>query len=305
MPEARYTLTRASDGARTELRDTTVVGRANDCGLVIKEGLASRTHAILTIEAGALWIENQSRNGTSVNGSQLTARRMLLPGDRICFVMEEFVVSGALPEPAAEDATILRQPGDVRPAGPGDSRQVPRAWVTHSSSKTEFIDRAALIGSTGTHRIADLPTEVDVPTLVVMSGKRTGSRIELNKGAQSGAQWTVGSDASQAIVLSDPGVSALHAAIVSEGQRWQVVDKMSANGTFVDGKHTPKSYLSPGTCIKFGPVECLFLLPKSGVRVAAKNPSGGSADKRRGVTIGAIAFLVTLAAVVVLYVLSR
>ncbi len=244
MPEARYTLTRASDGARTELRDTTVVGRANDCGLVIKEGLASRTHAILTIEAGALWIENQSRNGTSVNGSQLTAREDA-PSRR-----QDMFRDGGVCRLRSPAGTSCRRRNDPEATG---GRQTGGSWRqptgspglgTHSSSKTEFIDRAALIGSTGTHRIADLPTEVDVPTLVVMSGKRTGSRIELNKGAQSGAQWTVGSDASQAIVLSDPGVSALHAAIVSEGHDGRSLTRCRPMGPLVDGKHTPKSYLS-------------------------------------------------------------
>jgi pSer/pThr/pTyr-binding forkhead associated (FHA) protein len=304
MPEAPYTLTRKSDGTTTELRGTTVVGRADDCGLVIKEELASRTHALLTIEAGFLWIENQSRNGTSVNGSRLTARRKLLPGDRICFAVEEFVVSGSPPAAVAEDATILRSPAETRPLPPVDSRQVPRAWVAQSSSKTEFIDRKELIEASGADAVTDPAGQVEVPTLVIMSGQSAGSRIELNKVAQGGAQWTVGSDASQEVVLPDAGVSALHAALVSDGQRWQVVDKMSANGTFVNGKHTPKSYLSAGARIKFGPVECVLLLPRSTANAAAKGAAGG-AGKQRAVVIGVISFLATIAAVTAFYFLSR
>jgi pSer/pThr/pTyr-binding forkhead associated (FHA) protein len=137
-----------------------------------------------------------------------------------------------------------------------------------------------------------------------MSGKVAGARIALDKAGRSSAQWSVGSDAAQAVVLPDAGVSALHAAIISEGPRWQVVDKMSANGTFVDGKHTPKSYLSPGARIKFGPVECVFLLPESGVQAAGQAAPTG-AGKSRTMVIGVISLLAIIGAVTAFYFLTR
>ena len=46
--------------------------------------------------------------------------------------------------------------------------------------------------------------------------------------------------------FQDSGVSALHAKIANEGERWKVIDQMSANGTFVNGKRANVSYLVVG-----------------------------------------------------------
>ena len=70
---------------------------------------------------------------------------------------------------------------------------------------------------------------------------------------------------------------ALHAKLVSDGKRWKVVDQLSANGTFVNGKRCNVSYLAAGDRIAFGSVECTFQLPK-----------GGAADLFGAITCGHI-----------------
>lgn len=61
------------------------VGRADDCDIQFDDAKVSRHHARLRLNADSGWtIEDlKSRNGTSVNGEALTARRVLEVGDRI------------------------------------------------------------------------------------------------------------------------------------------------------------------------------------------------------------------------------
>ena len=62
------------------------IGRNPDCDISVdeKQGSVSRNHAVLFIEDGALVIEDDSTNGTYVNGQKLhCARRGIKPGDQI------------------------------------------------------------------------------------------------------------------------------------------------------------------------------------------------------------------------------
>ena len=79
---------------------------------------------------------------------------------------------------------------------------------------------------------------VDAPYLVVQSGRHGGERLKLAPGRATNV-WEIGAEAARDIVIDDAGVSGFHAKIVNEGNRWKVIDQMSANGTFVNGQ---KSY---------------------------------------------------------------
>jgi pSer/pThr/pTyr-binding forkhead associated (FHA) protein len=106
--------------------------------------------------------------------------------------------------------------------------------------------------------VAANPSAVDGPHLQVVAGIRSGLNIRLAVGESGNAEWTIGSQTDREVQFQDSGVSALHAKIVNEGERWKVVDQMSANGTFVNGKRANVSYLSSGDRVRFGPVECVF-----------------------------------------------
>jgi ABC-type multidrug transport system ATPase subunit len=65
-------------------RDTFILGRAQDNDLAIDHPSASRTHAQLKHQNGAVYIEDLgSTNGTFVNGQQITAGQVLRPGDTV------------------------------------------------------------------------------------------------------------------------------------------------------------------------------------------------------------------------------
>jgi pSer/pThr/pTyr-binding forkhead associated (FHA) protein len=74
--------------------------------------------------------------------------------------------------------------------------------------------------------------------------------------------WKIGSDACQCgIVLNDPSVSALHAFLQRNRNRWTVIDQMSKNGTYVNDAKVSIRILSPGDRVAFASVECEFRLP--------------------------------------------
>jgi len=72
------------EGNQVELSGECVLGRQRECGVVIKDGAASRKHARVLQADGAWWIEDLgSANGTRLNGERFTGRRGLRNGDAI------------------------------------------------------------------------------------------------------------------------------------------------------------------------------------------------------------------------------
>jgi len=122
----------------------------------------------------------------------------------------------------------------------------------------------------------------------------------------SKCEWSVGSDEGREIRIQRDGVSGLHAKIVNSGKLWKVVDQVSGNGTFVNGKRVTVSYLHSGDRIAFGPAECLFQAPESKIDApsAAATSSGKNAPldarRKRGLLIAGLSFLGTLILLVVL-----
>jgi pSer/pThr/pTyr-binding forkhead associated (FHA) protein len=131
----------------------------------------------------------------------------------------------------------------------------------------------------------------------VQSGRRGGERLKLKPGRETNV-WEIGSDARHDIVLEDAGVSGYHAKLVNEGNRWKLIDQMSANGSFVNGQKSNISYLKHGDRLRFGPVECVFQLPDS--------QGGGAAKASTPMSpwmIGAIAFAITAGAIMGAYLI--
>ena len=198
----------------------------------------------------------------------------LSSGDRLRFDVEEFDfrIAGAAPRRRRRQDAVSATPASA--AVDAESSGIykrPGAWADpdamgDGANKTKFIDPAQLkqMMNNAPPAAAVNTATIDGPHLHVVSGSRAGLNIKLTVGESGVQEWTIGSQADREVQFQDSGVSALHAKIVNEGERWKVLDQMSANGTFVNGKRSNVSYLTAGDRVRFGPVECIFQTSRAG-----------------------------------------
>lgn len=73
-------------GTRFPLDHYSTIGRRDDNTIVIDDAFVSGTHAQLTYDHGAWWLQDLgSTNGTAVNGNRLTSRVQLRQNDVVQF----------------------------------------------------------------------------------------------------------------------------------------------------------------------------------------------------------------------------
>jgi pSer/pThr/pTyr-binding forkhead associated (FHA) protein len=193
----------------------------------------------------------------------------------------------------AESSGIYKRPGAwADPDAMGDG-----------ANKTKFIDPAQMKQMMNDAPAAAVTATIDGPHLHVVSGSRAGLNIKLTVGESGVREWTIGSQADREVQFQDSGVSALHAKIVNEGERWKVLDQMSANGTYVNGKRSNVSYLTAGDRVRFGPVECLFQTSRAGAAPRRSASGGGARAESKGKTllIAGIAFAATIVVLFLVY----
>jgi pSer/pThr/pTyr-binding forkhead associated (FHA) protein len=322
VAESNALLVKVGGNREIALKADTVLGRQAECDVLLTEGHASRKHARLMLADGNYWLEDLgSSNGSFVNGSRITGRVRLASGDRLRFDVEEFdfripAQAGVAAAAVASDnsKTVYRAPDSAALVAESSGMfKRPGAWADPDAlgdagiNKTKFIDPAQM------KQMASAPpplvvntSSVDGPHLQVVSGSRTGLNIRLAVGDSGNAEWTIGSQADREVQFMDSGVSALHAKIVNEGERWKVLDQMSANGTFVNGKRANVSYLASGDRVRFGPVECVFHTDGSSARAITASQrivdaGAGEETKGKSLVVATVAFLATIAVLFVAY----
>ncbi len=84
--------------------------------------------------------------------------------------------------------------------------------------------------------------------LVVLSGKAAGNTVTLNPGQDN----LIGREPDCLLPLNDPACSRLHASIRLDKARWQIADRVSANGTFLNGKRVELAELKDGDKLLIG-----------------------------------------------------
>lgn len=315
MADNQPILVKVTNQREIPIKPDMVLGRQAECDLQLTEGHASRRHAKFSFAENAVWLEDlNSANGTFVNGTKLTGKVKLTSGDRLRFDTEEFDFRVPNAAPAVDDGkTQYREPASaVVDAASSGLYKRPGAWADpdamgDGANKTKFIDPAQMKQMMNNAAPAtDVNTaSIDGPHLHVASGSRTGLNIKLTVGESGNKEWTIGSQADREVVFQDSGVSALHAKIVNEGERWKVLDQMSANGTYVNGKRSNVSYLTAGDRVRFGPVECIFQTRAGAApRRAASSSSGdgaGAESKGKTLMIAGIAFVATIVVLFLVY----
>ncbi|PIP80801.1 MAG: hypothetical protein COW84_03255 [Gammaproteobacteria bacterium CG22_combo_CG10-13_8_21_14_all_40_8] len=89
--------------------------------------------------------------------------------------------------------------------------------------------------------------------LVGINAPFDGQIFHLTKVSQ-----TIGRKLEQDLVLDDPSISSLHAQITQEEDGWKIINLLSSNGTFLNGKKISISPLKDGDKVHFGQAEFIF-----------------------------------------------
>jgi pSer/pThr/pTyr-binding forkhead associated (FHA) protein len=325
MTDTKLLLKKVSDGRTVALSGEVLVGRKPPAAVLLTEGQASKRHAMLVVSAEGVTVEDlNSTNGTYVNGRRIAGKVRLSDGDRVSFDTEEYQL--VVQRPVDADKTLMRPSAPAEPPavnGPGrqakpqstadagkvdavssGSGQRSPGWINPESNKTEYIDPRKLKDGPVPVLPPSRVESADAPYLIVCSGASNGRQFRLVRNTAEQQEWTVGSDSGRDVRLGDSGVSGLHARIVNEGARWKVVDEMSANGTFVNGKRSPVSFLASGDRLRFGQVECLLQLPRTRVATSRVESAQGTSWRRTAIVV-TVTFVLTAVLVLVAYLLLR
>jgi DNA-binding CsgD family transcriptional regulator len=88
--------------------DELVLGRRDNCDLVLPDPHVSRAHAVVRRQSGAIWLEDLgSTGGTFVNGEQVTGSQALRHGDVVRFGVVEARFEDRTSLTEQEDATQM------------------------------------------------------------------------------------------------------------------------------------------------------------------------------------------------------
>lgn len=331
-----YKLRSEADGTETPIAHGMVVGRGDDCDLVIRLGVVSRRHARINVVDGLPWVEDLgSTNGTTVNGERVASAARLKPSDIVCFddvayqvlaasaviaapedrdrtiiggrvlapaTGQEATVDRAQPAaagapelterpqpkraPAAPAAEPVPTPEPARPRSPAPAAAIeglPLSWaesdrleasshtqalpvllrqISQKSGDTEGLIEAARLHSASRH-----------PRLIGLNHLIAGQVFDLDA-SQGKNKWEIGRETTADIRISDESVSGRHAQMVCEDGRWKVVNLMSVNGTFVNGRKVLSAYLKTTDKIRLGNVELAFDAGLGGS--APRTPAAGA-----------------------------
>lgn len=120
----------------------TIVGRGQQCGVILDDPLVSRSHARIVSNRGVITIEDlESANGTLVNEEPVLRARILQAGDRVIIGQQAFVVfvvARTEPPPPSQER---------RTATPRSERRALSAIEAERSEATRKGDALDLLGS--------------------------------------------------------------------------------------------------------------------------------------------------------------
>lgn len=208
-------------------------------------------------------------------------------------------VEAAPPSKELSSATESQpQPKTAEADGDDDARKSSKNWWDSKDEGpmgTRFI-KATDVADMVDREIAPM-IEADRPMLLGMSPSVSGLRIELKPG-----KLVVGKKADADIRLDDEFISDVHAQLIGEGERWKVVNVLSANGTFVNGKKVQSAYLKSGDVLRFGGLDIQFVNGAQR-RQTARIPAGKG--KRVLVAVVFVLLLMLVVAAVIGFAGSR
>jgi pSer/pThr/pTyr-binding forkhead associated (FHA) protein len=200
-----------------------VIGRDEQCDIIVDSPLVSRRHAEIEItDRGVRVHDLGSSNGTFVAGERITDC-LLAPGEEIRLDEVRFLLRCPPEDPASTRLRPAVDPPEIRPDA-----------TLEQPVRRENSNPPLLVGRTGSD----------------------GERFTL-----TGRHTTVGRAETNDIVLTDPTVSTHHADLTAENGHWRIADQDSRNGTFVNDHRISGRILANGDVIRFGRVAFLYEHP--------------------------------------------
>jgi len=220
------------------LQQRLVLGRAQDCDLLIAGKSVSSRHCELKLTDGYWWVKDlDSRNGTGINGTRCKHKR-LLPNDVLWVAKQRFRVSYDPPSvagAASSDEEVAAQfLFDEPPAVESSAEQCHSVSTQSSSSSTQ--------SSRDDNDRPGRSTQPQVLGRLVPCGG--GDPISLQK-----EDLLIGRHKRCDIQLKFTNVSSQHCRLFLEGGYWFIEDLNSRNGVRVDGERVQRKALPPAAIL--------------------------------------------------------
>jgi ABC-type multidrug transport system ATPase subunit/pSer/pThr/pTyr-binding forkhead associated (FHA) protein len=278
------------------------IGRDPDCDLALSEGWVSRKHCCIGFEGGEFFIQDQnSLEGTTVNGNRVTSRQVLRDGDRISVGGVDLSVRRSFAEESTR--TLPREtPSTVANAAIANAA-FPNAAIAHavldSGLATDPLLQIELQSS------QQLPIEPPAMAMAIPMAMTPPSMSPLGEPSTRkepspawdatvvaghrdvaptaiagevlllGRSILIGREADCGCRIDNPMVSRRHAELRHENGKYFFHDLGSANGSFLNGLRVTKPRaLVPGDVISIASFRMTFngekLLPRAsadGVRI--------------------------------------
>jgi pSer/pThr/pTyr-binding forkhead associated (FHA) protein len=211
-----------------------VIGRDDDCDLVVTSQDASRRHAVIRKVGTGYTVTDESVNGTFVNDARVQSVQTLARGDKLRIGTTVFRLERSTSSANTTGAETQRLPAVTLPEDSSDAEAAPE------------------VGSAPRPVSATAPPEL--AALEVVRSQLGRIRFAITR-----AVCSIGRTEENDIVIADESVSASHATILMKAGSWYVVDLRSANGTFVDGYRVAgERMLSAGSLLTIGQVKTIF-----------------------------------------------
>jgi pSer/pThr/pTyr-binding forkhead associated (FHA) protein len=196
----------------------------------------------------------------------------------------------AAPQPAEPEP-----PAKIAAQAEASSVDLPGSWVDEPAGEFTRIlsleDAAAEAGAEMNVECAsDLPhliISTESVSWVMELDPATGDEVDV---------WEIGRAESCQIVIADDSISSTHCQLIHQNGRWRLVNLVSTNGIYVNGKKSLKAYLADGDQIKLGMATLIF---KVGSGAAGTTASDRSANGTGGKLLLRFALAAGTAAVAV------
>src|SRR5690349_5138684 len=201
-----------------------LIGRSEECHLVVPGRGVSRRHALLEPGPAGFKISDLSANGTLVNGTRCREAQPLMSGDVLRIGEEDYRVEN------------------------GSAVHAPRS---ESQRPTEVLPTIAV----------PLNNERPEPlaSLEVTRGALRGTHYSIERPV-----CAIGSSRANDLRLADASVAPSHATLLLKGDTWYVTDLRSRHGTFVNGyRVATERALAPGCTLTVGHVTLVFRARRS------------------------------------------